>query len=135
MTKLNTIAAIAASTIVLGGAAVTTAQAQPWNQGYSEHRDHNYNEGRNYDDNRLTTTYVDGLDWKITNAARNGVISWGQARDLRGQLRQVQPLAYRAETGQARPWEINRLAAVVNRIDSLTSGYAYNNRRERPYWR
>ena len=71
MTKLKTLAAIATSTLALTGAAVTTAQAQPWHHdGYSDR-------GRDYDrdrhgDNRLTTSYVDGLDWKINNAARQG---------------------------------------------------------------
>lgn len=126
MTKLKTIAAIAASAIAIGGTVVSTANAQPWDHDrYYGGRDH-------YSDNRLTTSYVDGLQWKINNAARNGVISWDQARDLRMQLRSVQPIAWRAQNGQARPWEVNRLEAVVNRIDSLTSGYAYNNR---PYWR
>jgi hypothetical protein len=119
MTKLKTLAAIAASTLAIGGVAVTTAQAQPWN--------HDYYQGRSYD-NRLTTSYVDGLQWKINNAARQGLISWGEARDLRAQLRSVQPLAWRVENGTARPWEVHRLEAVVNRIDSLTSGYAYNGR-------
>ena len=125
MTNFKTMAAIAASTLAIGATAVTTAQAQPWHHGY-DHRAYN-------GDSRLTTSYVDGLDWKITNAAQHGMISWGQARDLRQQLRGVQPIAYRVETGQARPWEVNRLEAVVNRIDGLTSGYAYNQRR--PYWR
>jgi len=49
------------------------------------------------------------------------------------QLARVQPLAWRAQTGQARPWEVRRLEHVVNRIDSLTQGYAYNMRR--PYYR
>jgi hypothetical protein len=123
MTKLKMIAAVAASTLALGGVAVTTAQAQPWHHEYYEHN--------GYNDSRLTTSYVDGLNWKITNAARNGAISWGQARELRGELRGVQPLAYRVQTGQARPWEVNRLEAVVNRIDNLTRGYAYNMRRDR----
>jgi len=125
MTKLKTIAAIAASSLAIGGVAVTTAQAQPW------HRDHDRGYENHYSDSRLTTSYVDGLNWKITNAARQGQISWGQARELRMELRRVQPIAYRVETGQARPWEVNRLEAVVNRIDSLTRGYAYNNRRWR----
>ena len=120
MTKLKTILAIAASAIAIGGAAVSTANAQPWRHDY-------------YSDNRLTTSYIDGLQWKINNAARDGRISWGEARDLRAQVRSVQPIAWRAQNGQARPWEVNRLEAVVNRVDSLTSGYAYNT--PRPYWR
>jgi hypothetical protein len=124
MTKLKTLAILTASTLALGGATVTAAQAQPWNHGY-------YNDHRGYSDNRLTTSYVDGLAWKIDNARAHGVIDWRMARDLHGQLASVQPLAYRVQTGQARPWEVQRLQSVVNRIDGLTSGYAYNNRR--PY--
>jgi len=124
MTKLKTLATIAASTLAIGGATVaTTASAQPWHHNY-------HNE---YNDNRLTTSYVDGLGWKIDNARSRGMISWRQARDLHSQLREVQPLAWRYQNGQARPWEVRRLEAVVNRIDSVTQGYAYNTRR--PYWR
>jgi len=120
MTKLKMIAAAAASTLMLGGATVaTTAQAQPWHQHYS---------GR---DSRLMTPYVDGLAWKIDNAARTGRISWREARDLHAELRAVQPLAWRYQTGQARPHEVNRLERVVNRIDGLTQGYAYNMRHRR----
>lgn len=130
MTKLKTIAAIAASTLALGSAGLaTTAGAQPWHHDYDRDYDRDYG----YNDSRLTTSYVDGLEWKIDNAARNGVISWGQARELRGELRSVQPLAWRVQTGQARPWEVNRLQNVVNRIDGMTQGYAYNTRRD--YWR
>lgn len=117
MTKLNMFAAIAASTMAVSGVAMTTAHAQP------------------YGDNRLNTSYVDGEAWKIDNAARQGVISWGQARDLHRELQSVQPLAWRAQTGQARPYEIRRLEMVVNRIDSMTQRYAYNNRRDRDDWR
>ncbi|MFC3071471.1 hypothetical protein [Phenylobacterium soli] len=119
MTKLKTLAAVAATTLAIGGAAVTTANAQPWRPAYA--------------DNRLTTSYVDGLNWKITNAARNGAISWGEARDLRAQVRSVQPLAWRVQTGRASPWEVRRLENVVDRVDSLTSGYAYNAPRYR-HW-
>jgi hypothetical protein len=129
MTKLKTIAAIAASTLALGGAAMaTTAQAQPWNHGnYDRSYDHRGYNG----DSRLTTSYVDGLDWKIQNAARYGRISWRDARDLRGQLQSMKPIAWRVQTGEARPWEVNRLQQFVNRVDALTSGYAQNNRRWR----
>jgi len=118
MTKLKMFAAIASSALALGSAAATTAQAQPWHHG-------------GYSDSRLTTSYVDGLDWKINNAARYGRISWGQARDLRGELQAMKPVAWRVQTGQARPWEVNRLENFVNRVDNLTQGYAYNNRRYR----
>jgi hypothetical protein len=115
MTKLKTCAAIVASTLALGGGlAATSASAQPWRHSYA--------------DNRLTTSYVDGLAWKIDNARSHGRISWREARDLHQQLRSVQPLAWRVQTGQARPWEVRRLETVVNRIDGLTQGYAYNMR-------
>jgi hypothetical protein len=120
MTKFKTIAAIAVSAVAIGGVAVSTADAQPWRQGH-------------YSDSHLSTSYVDGLQWKINNAARQGLISWSEARDLRAQLRSVQPIAYRVQNGEARPWEVQRLETVVDRIDSLTSGYAYNT--NRPYWR
>jgi hypothetical protein len=119
MTKMKTLAAIAASTIALSGAAVTAAQAQPWNHGH-------YSAGA---DSRLMTPYVDGLAWKIDNARNQGRISWRQAQDLHAQLASVQPLAFRYQSGQARPGEVQRLAAVVNRIDGMTQGYAYNTRR------
>jgi hypothetical protein len=129
MTKFKTFAAIAASTLALGCAATTAAQAQPWHHDYDYNRDRDYNRG----DSRLTTSYVDGLAWKIDNARNHGMISWRQAQDLHAQLATVQPLAWRVQTGQARPWEVSRLENVVNRIDSLTQGYAYNMRR--PYYR
>jgi hypothetical protein len=77
MLNLKKIALIGASALAVSAASTMTVQAQPW--GYH---------GPAYD-SRLTTSYVDGLDWKITNAAQRGVISWGEARDLRGELRSV----------------------------------------------
>lgn len=117
MTKLKTCAAIVASTLALsGGLAATSANAQPWHHRYA--------------DNRLTTSYVDGLNWKIDNAARYGRISWREARNLHAQVRSVQPLAWRVQTGAARPWEIRRVENVVNRVDRITQGYAYNTRHD-----
>ena len=127
MTKLKTIAAIAASTLALGGAAVaTTAQAQPWDHGYTDNRAYDH-----HIDGRLTVQYINGLDWKISNAARQGRLSWRDARDLRAQLQDMKPLAWRVQSGRARPYEVNRLERFVNQVDSLTNGYAYNNRRWR----
>ncbi|HEX3701490.1 MAG TPA: hypothetical protein VHV27_12550 [Phenylobacterium sp.] len=120
MTKFKTLATIAVSALALGGVTATTAQAQPWRHGYAVTGGY---------DNRLATPYVDGLNWKITNAAQRGLISWPQARNLRAQVRSVHDISWRYQNGQARPGEVNRLAAVVNRVDSLTSGYAYNTRR------
>ena len=124
MLKLKTMALIGASALAVSAASTMTAQAQPW-----------FNHGPAYD-SRLNTSYVDSLDRKITHAAQGGVISWDEARELRGELRSVQPLAYRVQTGQARGYEIQRLRSVVNRIDAETSRYAYNDRRyDRDYYR
>jgi len=103
---------IIASTAVLAlsGAATTIAQAQP---GRFYERGHDYRRA-----DRLSTSYVDSLNWQINNAAREGRISWREARALQTQLNQVKPLAYRYQTGQARQWEVNRLQQTVDRIDS-----------------
>jgi hypothetical protein len=125
MLNLKTIALIGASALAVSAASTMSAQAQPWGYHASAY------------DSRLTTSYVDRLDWKITNAARRGVISWDEARDLRGELRSVEPLAYRNQTGQARPGEVRRLEYVVSRIEQATDRYAYNNERryDHEYWR
>jgi len=113
------------------GAAAAPAAAQPWRGDYGgyEHRG----------GGRLTTSYVDGLEWKINNAARSGRISWGEARELRREFREVQPLAWRVETGAARPWEVQRLDRTVSRIEQAVNdrgwrryGYGYG---ERSDWR
>lgn len=121
MTKMKFMAAVGAAALMMTGAAATTASAQPW-------RDHGA-----YSNSRLTTGYVDSLEWRINEAARNRAISWGEARNLLGQLRQVQPLAWRVETGQASQWEYRRLTTTVSRIERATVGYASNryDRRDR----
>jgi opacity protein-like surface antigen len=106
-TLLLSLAAVAAL-----GAVAAPAAAQPYGDyGRYDHRYEHHGYGR------LDTAYVDSLDWKITNAARHGVISWGEARSLRGDLRAVQPLAWRVQTGAARPWEVERLQRTVSRIE------------------
>jgi hypothetical protein len=80
---------------------------------------------------QLTTPYVDSLNWRITTAAREGRISWGEARELRGELRSVHDLAWRNQTGHLRPGEYRRLAATVHHIEARTSGYAANNGHDR----
>ena len=102
-------------------AAVSPAAAQP----YGYHPAPVYSQA--------TTGFVDGLDWKITDAAREGRISWPEARDLRAQLRQVQPIAYRVETGRANGWERQRLDRTVARIESALHSYARNDRHG--WWR
>src|SRR4051812_37042958 len=92
-----------AAVAALGAAAAPAAA-----QGYRDYGRYDQQYGNRYD-NRLNTAYVDSLDWEISNAAQERRISWGEAQSLRNQLRQVQPLAYRVETGQARGWEAQRL--------------------------
>jgi hypothetical protein len=117
MLKLKTMALIGASALAVSAASTMTAQAQPW-----------FNHGPAYD-SRLNTSYVDSLDRKITHAAQGGVISWDEARELRGELRSVQPLMWRVRAGQARDYEIQRVRSVVNRINAETGRYAWNERR------
>lgn len=102
------------SLAVLGAvaAAAAPAAAQSW-RGPEAYRDGGYQEGYG----RPVTAYVDGLDWKIVNAARQGRISWDEARDLRHQFREVQPIAWRLQTGEASPWERARLERTVSRIE------------------
>lgn len=107
------------------GLAAAPAAAHSWGHDRYDHQHH----GGAYGD-RLATPYVDGLEWKIRNAARNGWISWGEAHHLLAELRSVQPLAWRYQTGQAARWELRRLASVVDHIDSRTSRHAYNT-----HWR
>lgn len=103
MSSFKKMIVIGATALTLGASAAVSAQAQ-----------------------QLTTPYVDSLDWRITNAAREGRISWGEARELRGELRSVHDLAWRNQTGQIRPWEYRRLASTVHHIEVRTSGYASN---------
>jgi hypothetical protein len=102
------------------------ASAQPW-------RDHDdgYGHHQSQAPYRLTTPYVDGLEWKINNAAREGRISWADARDMKHDLRQVKPIAWRVQTGQAGRWEIERLDRAVSRIERAVGGhnYAYRDNR------
>ena len=120
MTPLKNIIIASSAVLALSGAVSAAAQAQSYR--YYD-RGHDYDRGRDYDrQDRLSTAYVDSLNWKIRNAAREGRIDWNQARDLTNQLNQVKPLAYRYQTGQARQWEVNRLERTVDRIDSEVRG-------------
>lgn len=108
------------------GAAAAPAAAQGW--GY-DHRDHYTYNG--YGGGRLDTSYVDSLEWKINNAAQEGRISWGEAQSLRTQLRQVQPIAWRVQTGQANGWEAERLQRTVSRIENAVNSYPRYGRYDR----
>jgi hypothetical protein len=109
MSSFKKMMAAGAAALTLGVGAAATAQAQ-----------------------QLNTPYVDSLDWKITNAAQQGRISWGEARELRRELRSVHDLAWRNETGQINRWQYRRLANVVHHIEMRTQSYAYNDRQN---WR
>ncbi len=107
MNSLKKIIIASATALTMTGVAASVAQAQPgryYDRGFDRRAD------------RLSTSYVDSLDWKIDNAARHGRISWREAQDLKGELNRVKPLAWRYQTGEARPWEINRLERTVDRI-------------------
>ena len=126
MTKLKLMAAIGATALMIGGTVATTAAAQPgryYERGYDRDYNHNYNQG-----GQLTTSYVDSLEWRINNSP----IPRGQRRALLMELRQIQPLAWRVQTGQASRWEYNRLAQGVNRIERATQ-YASNDDRRYRY--
>jgi len=103
MNNLKKIMAAGAAALTLGVGVASTAQAQA-----------------------LTTPYVDSLDWKITNAAQQGRISWSEARDLRRELRSVHDLAWRNQTGQINRWQYRRLESTVRHVESRVSRYANN---------
>lgn len=109
---------------VAAAAALATAAAPAAAQSWD--RDH-----RSYAGARHTSGEVDGLEWKIGVAVREGRISRGEARELLGELRAVQPLAWRVETGQASRWERQRLNQAVNRIESALHAYRRADRNDR----
>jgi hypothetical protein len=122
MNSLKKIIIASTAALAFTGAAVGAAQAQPgryYERGYDRDygRGHDRVESQRID--RLSTAYVDSLNWKIDNAARRGRISWDQARDMRNDLNRVKPIAWRYQTGQARPGEINRLERTVDRITDV----------------
>jgi hypothetical protein len=133
-------AAVGASVLMLTGAMATTAAAQPWRDRGPAYDDDRGNYRGEYRGDRrgghrggnLTSSYVDSLDWRLDNAAREGRLPWGHARELRRELHQVQPLAWRVETGQASQWEYRRLSNVVSRIEAAINHSRYSDNRR---WR
>ena len=121
---MKTIPLAVAAAIAMSGMA-GAASAQPWDGGY---------EGRYYDapqaSYRLSTPYVDGLDWKIVRAARQGRISWPEARELRAEVRSVHDSAWRVQTGEANRWEVARLDRVVTRVERAIGGRGYGQWRD-----
>lgn len=114
MLSVKKIIATSAIALAMTGAAagMASAQGRYYDRGY----DRSYDRGFDHRVDRLSTAYVDSLDWRIDNAVRQGRIDWREARDLKSDLNRVRPLAYRYQTGQARPWEIQRLQRTVDRI-------------------
>jgi hypothetical protein len=126
MSKSKVVAAAAVSVLMFAGTA-SSASAQIGRydgDGNDRRHDQRHDQGRDHEDLRgggqLTTGYVDGLQWRIQQAAREGRISWGQARNLQQDLTRVQPIAFRYQTGQARRWEVDQLQRVVSRIEAVT---------------
>jgi hypothetical protein len=148
MTKLKMFAAAGVATLLATGAMATSAAAQPYrdqsyrDQGYRDQgdRDRGYGD-HSYRDRgdtarrqtgRLTSSYIDSLEWRINNAAAERRISNGESRELLRDLRQVQgPMIFRVENGRASEWEVRRVSSVVSRIEAATQGYAGNRRNER----
>lgn len=125
--------------IPLAAVAAIAAAAAP--AAAQSRGDHGYNNsGRNGDyqgggyqngGGQLTTGYVDGLEWKINNAAREGRISRGEARALLNEFHQIQPLAWPVQTGQANSWQQRRLSQGVNRIEASLNNTRYAGRFDR----
>lgn len=131
---LLSVAAVAAL-----AATTAPAAAQDWrgpDRGYDRNAERTYDRGddRSYGrGSNLTTSYVDSLEWKINNAAREGRISRGEARQLMAEFKQVQNSAWRVQNGQASGWERQRLQTTVNRIEMALSRYANRDRDGRDY--
>ena len=116
-------------------AAAAPAAAQDWrgqsdNGRYDQRQDYGRPDYSRQDYGRnLSTAYVDSLDWKITNAVRNRVISQREGQQLRAEFRQVQTIAWKVQNGQASRWERQRLETTVARIEQALNRYAANDRR------
>ena len=122
MHSLKKIIIASTAALAMTGAAAGVAQAQP-GRDYDRGYDHRFEErGPDHRGDRLSTGYVDSLNWKIQAAAREGRISWREAHRLQDDLNQVKPLAWRYQNAQARRWEIDRLEQTVDRISQEVRG-------------
>ena len=114
-------------------AAAAPAVAQDWRgqsdygQRYDQRQD--YGRGSQVYGRGVSMSYIDSLDWKITSAERNRVISQREAQQLRAELRQVRDTAWWARTGQASRWDRERLDRSIARIEAAVNRYAANDRR------
>jgi hypothetical protein len=117
--------ALAATTAL--AAAAAPAAAQSW-RGDND-RDYRDN-GRGYATSQRTTSYVDSLEWQINNAVQERRISRGEARQLLSDLRQVQPIAWKVQTGRASGWERQQLERTVQRIQQAVNDRGRRDRRD-----
>ncbi|WP_395671882.1 hypothetical protein [Phenylobacterium sp.] len=114
--------ALAATAAVAATAA--PAAAQNWRGDY----------GRGYAEGQRFTGRYDALEWQLRNAADEGRINRGEARELLNMWRVNQPLAWRVETGRASPREHQRVMTTMNRIERAldrSQRYSRNERYDR----
>jgi hypothetical protein len=91
-------------------AAGAPAAAQPWRGPADTYQD-------SYRAPGSAASRIERLDWKITRAAREGRIGWDEARALRHEVREVRPLAWRVQAGEANRWEAARLERTIHRVE------------------
>ena len=109
-------------------AAAAPAAAQSWDGHDAGYRGGGYESDRG---GQAQTPYLDRLNWKILRAAREGRISPDDARELRREVREVQPLAWRVQTGRADRWEVARLERRVGRIERVVDNRGWRDRDDR----
>ena len=108
------------------------AYAQPYGgQGYAQPYGQAYGWDRDNRRDDVSQRSLEGLAWRIDSAARDGRISRGQARQLRDDLRQLQRVARRVETGQADGRERQQVRWSAQRIETALNGYGQGGRDDR----
>lgn len=101
---------VSLAAVGLVATAAAPAAAQSWRD------DGRYVSQVDYRDITLRPSYLYNLEDRVRLAAERRQISWGEARELRHELRQAQPLARRVEAGRARRWEVARLEQTINDV-------------------
>jgi hypothetical protein len=127
MNSLKKIIIASSAALTMTGVAASIANAQPYRYyGDRSYSDRYYGAGieerRERRTDRLTTAFVDSLNWRVQNAAREGRINWREAQRLQNDLNSVKPLAWRYQNGQARQWEVDRLQQTVDRVTDELRG-------------
>jgi hypothetical protein len=129
---MRTFILAAAAAGALAAAAVPAAAQQRYQGDYNRGNQGGYDQrgDRGGVDYHLTSGYVDGLFWKLDNAAQEGRMSRREAVQLKRELRQVQEFANPVETGRASNWQYQSLQRTVARIDQAlnSGGYRADNR-------